>query len=110
NHTSIMTVSTGSGTPISWLFVVIGFPICWYFTKQTMDKQALVNFQADQLYQCHIKMLGKSIPVLGYLDSANHLIDPMTQHPVVIIDQDIISQFFDQEELENLDKISETLD
>lgn len=110
DHASIMTVSTGSGTPISWLFVVIGFPICWYFTKQTMDKQALVNYQTDQLYQCQIKILDKSISVLGYLDSANHLTDPMTNHPVVIIDQDVISQLFDKEELDNLEQVSETLD
>ena len=51
---SFMTVTTGYGTPISWGFVIIGFPICWYFTKHIMDKQALMNFQSDQLFTCEI--------------------------------------------------------
>lgn len=110
NHSYFMTVSTGLGTPISWLFVVIGFPVCWYFTKQTMDKQALANFQTDQLYKCQIQILNKSVMVSGYLDSANHLIDPLTKHPVVIIDQYVIKQFFNDEKIDQLKQINETLD
>lgn len=110
DHASFITVSTGFGTPISWFFVVIGFPICWYFTKQTMDKQALINYQTDQLFKCQIQMLNKSVSVTGYLDSANHLTDPMTKYPVVIIDQDTISQFFNDEQMIQLQQINETLD
>lgn len=107
---SFMTVTTGYGTPISWVFVVVGFPICWYFTKQTMDKQALINFQADQLFNCEIGILGKNISTIGYLDSANHLIDPVTKKPVVIIDQLIIKQIFTDDLFIQLEQISQSLD
>src|SRR5690625_3595598 len=29
----ILTVNHGYGDPISWLFVMIGFPFVWFFTK-----------------------------------------------------------------------------
>lgn len=110
DHASVMTVSTGLGTLISWWFVVIGFPICWYFTKQVMDKQALVNYQIGQHYQCEIQMFEKTVSVQGYLDSANHLTDPITKHPVVIIDLNVISQFFSEDKLLQIKQVSESLD
>ena len=107
---SLLTITTGYGTPISWLFVTIGFPLCWYFTKQTMDKQALVNYQEDQLFDCELIILNKIIPLLGYLDSANHLIDPISKNPVIIIDPIIIKQIFSEDVYQKLEEMSHTLD
>lgn len=107
---SVMTVTTGYGTPISWGFVVIGFPLCWYFTKQTLDKQALVNFQADQLFVCEIQIFKQKITTTGYLDSANHLNDPITDKPVVIIDRSIIKQIVPADQFMQLEQVSQSLD
>lgn len=107
---SFMTVTTGYGTPISWGFVVIGFPICWYFTKHTMDKQALINFQSDQLFTCEIDIFNRKISTTGYLDSANHLSDPITNKPVVIIDRSVIQQIVDVDQFIQLEQISQSLD
>ena len=109
DYGSILTISTGYGTPISWGFVVLGFPICWLFTKQTMDKQKLVNYKSKQSYECHIQLLDKKMTLEGYLDSANHLIDPISNKPVVIIDHHVINQLFNDDWIKQLKQLNETL-
>ncbi|WP_017471806.1 sigma-E processing peptidase SpoIIGA [Amphibacillus jilinensis] len=110
NDFGFLTVSTGFGTPISWGFVVIGFPLCWWFTRQTMDKQTLINYQAEQIYSCQIKVLNRVVNSTAYLDSANHLIDPISQKPVVIIDNVIIKQLFSEDMVLRLKQMNQTLD
>ncbi|WP_067838808.1 sigma-E processing peptidase SpoIIGA [Amphibacillus sediminis] len=108
--TAFMTQSTGYGTPISWLFVIIGFPICWFFTRKTMDKQALTNYRSDQTYQTIINLADKTIKVNGYLDSANHLTDPISGDPVVLIDLYAIEQLFEQSTIDALKTLEQTYD
>lgn len=110
DYGGVMTVSTGLGTPISWLFVIVGFPFCWLFTKQTMDKQTLVNYKSNQLYKCQIQLFDQSVSLEGYLDSANHLVDPISNKPVIIIDDHIIDQLFNDEWITKLKHLSLSLD
>ncbi|SEN62921.1 stage II sporulation protein GA (sporulation sigma-E factor processing peptidase) [Amphibacillus marinus] len=110
NQTNVLTVSTGFGTPISWLFVTISFPCCWWLTRHTMDKQQLMNYQAKQLFSCQLHIIDVVVTTTGYVDSANHLIDPVSRKPIVIIDLNVINQLFSLEEITQLKNISEQLD
>ncbi|WP_117160882.1 sigma-E processing peptidase SpoIIGA [Paraliobacillus sp. X-1268] len=105
-----LTWSSGYGDPISWLFVVIGFPIVWIFTKKTMDKHALLKFRQDQYMQVTIVLKEKEVSTIGYVDSGNHLVDPISQKPVIICDYKIINQLFQEEEVAQLKEAQETCD
>ncbi|MCZ0703345.1 stage II sporulation protein GA (sporulation sigma-E factor processing peptidase) [Natronobacillus azotifigens] len=107
---NLITWNSGYGDPVSWLFVILGFPIVWLFTRSTMDKQSLTNYRQDQQFKVMITMNHKQVVTSSYLDTANHLIDPMSKKPVVICDQTVIEQMFTDSEIEQLKNVQETLD
>ncbi|WP_186577546.1 sigma-E processing peptidase SpoIIGA [Aquibacillus kalidii] len=98
SNSGILTFQTGYGDQISWLFVGIGFPIIWFFTKSRMDKQMLENFRYDHLYEVSIQLLGETHVTTGYIDSGNQLVDPLSRKPVVICDQLFMSNWFSEED------------
>ncbi len=86
------------------LFVVIGFPIVLAFTKYRMDKHKFYQFKGDFLYRVSIHWQEKSCDSMGYLDSGNQLVDPITQVPVIIADEYVLTSWFTDEELMKLKK------
>lgn len=107
---SLLAWTTGFGDPVSWLFVIIGFPIVWLFTRKTMDKQSLTNYRHQQQFKVMINVIDKQIITTGYLDSANHLVDPISKKPVIIVDQTVIDQLFSEKEINQLKHAQESLD
>lgn len=97
-----LTFHSGLGDPISWFFVMIGFPISWYFTKSRMDKQSIEKLRYDQLYTVSITIKNKTYETIGYLDSGNQLIDPLTKRCVVICDAKFLKQWFTKEDWKHL--------
>ncbi|SFB19065.1 stage II sporulation protein GA (sporulation sigma-E factor processing peptidase) [Lentibacillus halodurans] len=106
----VLTFNSGYGDPISWLFVVIGFPLIWYFTKLRMDKHAVEKIRYDQLCSVtiHIQQISKS--TMGYIDSGNQLTDPLTKKPVMICDEYFLKQWFTEHEWEMLKAAHDSLD
>ncbi|WP_366249506.1 sigma-E processing peptidase SpoIIGA [Terribacillus aidingensis] len=107
---SFLTVSTGYGDHVSWLFVAIMFPIALYFTKSRMDKQRFEQFRYDQLYNVQVSINGISHKTEGFIDSGNHLSDPLTKRPVVICDQLFLRNWFTEEEWQLLAQANSDLD
>lgn len=87
-------IHSGYGDPISWIFVVIGFPVLWFFLKHQMDRQRIDNFNHDQLYQVTIRMDKRTFQTTGFLDTGNQLIDPLTSYPVILCDEQFLRQWF----------------
>lgn len=106
----VVTFSKGYGDPVSWLFVLIGFPIIWIFTKKRMDEHAGDKVKYDQMYKIVLTIHHKSYESIGYIDSGNQLTDPLTKRPVVICDQPFLQHWFEEEEWEQIKKASEHLD
>jgi stage II sporulation protein GA (sporulation sigma-E factor processing peptidase) len=75
----------GFGDPISWLFVVLGFPIAWHFSKRNFDRIDVAKIQYNQLIQLEIKLGGKSYLFNGLVDSGNQLYDPISKMPVMFV-------------------------
>ncbi|WP_226037944.1 sigma-E processing peptidase SpoIIGA [Aquibacillus saliphilus] len=109
SNSGILTFQTGYGDQISWLFVGVGFPIIWWYTKSQMDKQKLENFRQEQLYNVTIQLKGKAISTIGYVDSGNQLVDPFSRKPVVICDQEFLLNWFTIEDLELLKNAKDNL-
>lgn len=107
---SFLTVSTGYGDHVSWLFVAIMFPIALYFTKSRMDKQRFEQFRYDQLHTVQVSINGISHKTDGFIDSGNHLSDPLTKRPVVICDQLFLRNWFTEEDLQLLARANDNLD
>ncbi|MDC3412841.1 sigma-E processing peptidase SpoIIGA [Aquibacillus sp. 3ASR75-11] len=107
---AMLTFKTGYGDQISWIFVAIGFPIIWWFTKSRMDRQEGEKIHYDQLCEVTIQMKGKRFSTTGYIDSGNQLVDPLSQRPVIICDQSFLANWFSKTEWSLLEGAQETLD
>lgn len=106
----ILTVNHGYGDPISWLFVMIGFPFVWLFTKQRMDRHVAEKIRYDQLCPVTLKIKQESFSTSGYIDSGNQLKDPITKKPVILCDEPFLMQWFTEEDWEFLKQLQDHLD
>jgi len=75
----------GFGDPISWLFVVLGFPIVWHFSRKNFDKIEVAKIQHSQLVNIEIKIGGQFYSFKGLVDSGNQLYDPISKMPVMFV-------------------------
>ncbi|WP_066196434.1 MULTISPECIES: sigma-E processing peptidase SpoIIGA [Gracilibacillus] len=96
NHTSQPYIASQH---IHGLFVLVGFPLAWWFAKHRMDQHKLQQFNQQFYYQVKIGWLEKIARTTGYLDSGNHLVDPISQSPVIIVDETILTHFLDPEKI-----------
>jgi len=75
----------GFGDPISWLFVLFGFPLAWYFSKRNMEDIEMTKIKYDSLINVIVEIDGVSYPFKGLVDSGNQLYEPITKIPVMFI-------------------------
>lgn len=75
----------GFGDPVSWLFVIIGFPTAYYFSKETFTKWKSAKIRYDQLVDVTISVNNEEIRLKGMVDSGNQLYDPLTKIPVMVV-------------------------
>jgi len=94
----LLEVNNQLGDPVSWLFIMIGFPLVWLFMKRQMDKHAIEKIRYEQLCPVVIQLNGQSFSTTGYIDSGNQLVDPISKQPVIICDEEYIKQWFSIEE------------
>jgi len=87
-------IRSNYGDPLSWLFVLIGFPIVAFYVKKQMDRQRIEQFFSEQLYTVNIHINKRSFQTNAYVDTGNQLIDPLTKHPVIICDAMFLQQWF----------------
>jgi len=84
------------------IFVLVAFPIVYLFTKHRMDKHKLLQHQQSFYYQVTIDWKKQKIATTGYMDSGNHLIDPLTQTPVIIVGEALLQHWLEQESIDKL--------
>ena len=83
---SVMLASVkGFGDPISWVFVLIGFPLAWHFSKRNMDRIEMTKIQYDSLIKVIVSINGELFRFKGLIDSGNQLYDPISKMPVMFI-------------------------
>lgn len=84
--TSVMISSAqGFGDPISWLFVLLGFPIAWHFSKNNIENLEMVKIQYEQIVEVTITINGDVLVFKGLVDSGNQLYDPLSKMPVMFV-------------------------
>ncbi|MFD1038072.1 sigma-E processing peptidase SpoIIGA [Virgibacillus byunsanensis] len=92
----ILTFDSGYGDPISWVFVIVGFPIISLFTKHRMDRHAAEKIRYEQLCPITIQVNNISFSTTGYIDSGNQLVDPLTKKPVIVCDEEFLKNWFSE--------------
>ena len=84
----LISQNDGFGDPISWLFVLTGFPAIWLFSKKRLGEVGAKKRQFDEQVLAEIHIQGETIRLKGLVDSGNQLYDPMTKTPVMIVQAD----------------------
>jgi stage II sporulation protein GA (sporulation sigma-E factor processing peptidase) len=98
----------GFGDPITWMFVLIGFPIAWHFSKRNIEAMEMTNIQFNQLVMVEVTIGSESIKVKGLVDSGNQLYEPLSKQPVMFVS--IKDQFEEvSEEIRQLADASESI-
>jgi stage II sporulation protein GA (sporulation sigma-E factor processing peptidase) len=98
---AIITSSTGGGDPVSWLFVLLGFPALWFFSRKRIDGIREKKIRFDSIIDVFITLDEVNIALKGLIDSGNQLYDPITKTPVMIVDMNELKQILPQSIIEN---------
>ncbi|PGT86577.1 sigma-E processing peptidase SpoIIGA [Bacillus sp. AFS040349] len=93
----LMTNSTGFGHPISWLFVLIGFPVLWMFARNSLEGFEAKKIHYEQLVTVKIKVDSTQMTLKGLVDSGNQLFDPITRSPVMILDTQKVKDYIPEQ-------------
>ncbi|MEH7222476.1 sigma-E processing peptidase SpoIIGA [Bacillus sp. JJ1566] len=91
---TILTESTGYGNPISWGFVLIGFPLLWYFSKNRIADIETKQVFYDQIVDVKLEIDDVTLQLKGLVDSGNQLFDPISKSPVMILDTTKYEELF----------------
>lgn len=73
------------GDPLSWVFVIVGFPLAWHFTKAHVNGLELAKWKHDQRAEARVMLNGLSFELKGLVDTGNQLLDPLSGAPVAIV-------------------------
>nr|WP_231572595.1 sigma-E processing peptidase SpoIIGA [Halobacillus sp. BBL2006] len=99
---SIVTFSGGYGDPVSWLFVFLGFPSSYFFTKWRMDQVSVHRMKLENIYDVSVCWNEQKAVCKGLVDSGNQLIDPVSRKMVFLADPSVLGQLMAKEELDLL--------
>ncbi len=75
----------GFGDPISWVFVIIGFPVIWFISTKQSEKWEMSKIRFNETVKVYVEMMGMKWNFTGLVDSGNQLYDPITKLPVMIV-------------------------
>lgn len=90
------------GSAISWLFVVIGFPLVFLFSKQQVNHFQIKKMNSEQLAEIHIQIDDANLYLTGLVDTGNQLKDPITKTPVMIIEASLLHPYFGRKVVEDI--------
>lgn len=94
----MITNQTGFGDPISWMFIVAGFPALWFFSKGRIEDIETKNIQYEERVRVQADLGGQTLHARGLVDSGNQLYDPLTKTPVMILHIDKLEPIFGEAE------------
>lgn len=81
----LLTSVKGFGDPVSWLFVLIGFPIAWHFARKNMESMEMAKIQYEQIVDVTVTINNDAFHFKGLIDSGNQLYDPISRLPVMFV-------------------------
>ncbi len=73
------------GDPVSWLFIMIGFPASWIFSRKVFSGVETTNMLQESFADVSIKVKGSEFHCTGLIDTGNQLYEPFTNTPVMVL-------------------------
>lgn len=86
------------GFNYSWLLIGLGMAVMLGYGGFSVIRKNWLEQQL--LYDLNIVISGRSICLKALLDTGNHLVDPLTQNPVVVVEAQALENYVPQEILE----------
>ncbi|EST13138.1 sigma-E processing peptidase SpoIIGA [Sporolactobacillus laevolacticus] len=80
------------GDPISWMTVIIGFPMLWFFSKKRLDQTVTRKWQSSTIADVIVRFSDITIEAKAMIDSGNKLSDPLTQAPVMFLSKEVCQE------------------
>ncbi|RHW36490.1 sigma-E processing peptidase SpoIIGA [Neobacillus notoginsengisoli] len=81
----LSSASEGFGDPVSWLFVFLGFPLAWHFSRSRLENHEMAKIKYEQTVFVEISVNNETFELKGLIDSGNQLYDPLSRHPVMFV-------------------------
>ncbi|WP_181348907.1 sigma-E processing peptidase SpoIIGA [Thalassobacillus sp. CUG 92003] len=110
SHGHLVTFSGGYGDPVSWGLVLLGFPLSWWATKWRMEHAVYLKLKHDQIYSTELQWKQQTIHVKGFVDSGNHLIDPVSRGMIFLAGPSVFLSFLTEKEWTELQDFSQDYD
>lgn len=89
----LLTQSYGWGSPVSWVFVLLAFPLVWLYARisfgSIQERQSVNQFLAP----VGIWIDGKKVECVGLIDTGNQLRDPISRIPVMMVELEPLAPF-----------------
>lgn len=89
----VATQSTGYGDKVSWLFVLIGFPVMMWFSKSRWNQVETTKLKANVLAKVEITIMAQKFVCRGLIDTGNQLYEPITRVPVMMVESTSLRGF-----------------
>lgn len=87
NGTLLSTMNFGD--PVSWIFVIAGFPLLWFFSKKRFDQVVTRKWERSTVTGIQIRIFDQNIRTDALIDSGNKLYDPLTRVPVMFLSRSV---------------------
>lgn len=88
------TRTSGFGSPISWIFVIVGFPLIYLFSKKRLETIETEKIRYEQIYPVTVMLADIHLQLRGFVDSGNRVEDPLSRRPVMFIDMTEVAEQF----------------
>lgn len=97
-HDGVLTThSLGVGDPVSWMFVLLGFPALWIFSRARINGIREKKLRFEHIIDVLIVFDGVPLQLKGLIDSGNQLYDPLAKAPVMIVETDKVKEVLPEE-------------
>ncbi|MFS0782391.1 sigma-E processing peptidase SpoIIGA [Bacillus sp. 1P06AnD] len=81
---SVFYMPKSYGDPVSWLFVMLGFPLGWVYAKKVFSEMEMTNIMQESMMDVQMCVKGKLLECRGFIDTGNQLYEPITNIPVMV--------------------------
>lgn len=111
----VATQGSGYGDIVSWWFVIIGFPLMFWFTHSRWNDLRQRKSKEHLLVGVNIHVGEAHVSCQGLVDTGNLLTDPLTKTPVMLVEasvlkkvlpKDVLEIFLDEQNIQRLDELN----
>jgi stage II sporulation protein GA (sporulation sigma-E factor processing peptidase) len=86
----VTTQGSGYGDAVSWWFVIIGFPVLYWFTYSRWSHLKQTKQKSGHTVRLDVYFGDERLTCPGLVDTGNSLYEPFTKTPVMIVEEGVL--------------------